>query len=177
MKSKVPHLLYITLLAVFFLITGSSFFISCGHWNNIVVGIGSGGIASVIVAWIIDYRNNKKQKIESKAKYETIILQFVDIYKRLLWVTANECNINTEDEEWSFYDWLQFLKDIASNCPKDEQRSINTRCSRISSNIVLLQEQIKAFQLQSATLIFEDFPNEKNIKNFFKFKMHTALVL
>ena len=153
MKSKVPHLLYITLLAVFFIITGSSFFISCSRWNNIVVGIGSGGIASVIVAWLIDFRNNKKQEIESKAKYEAIIMQFVDIYKRLLWVTANECNISIEGEEWSFYDWLQFLKDIASNCPKDGQQSMNTRCSRISSNIVLLQEQIKTFQLQSVTLI------------------------
>lgn len=42
------------------------------------------------------------------------------------------------------------------------------RCERVSGNIVALQKYIENFQIQSATLILNDFPGIKDILAFFE---------
>ena len=156
---KTPHKTFGLLLIVSLFIIGCTFLIQNSSWNTIVVSIGAGGIASVCVAWLLDIRNTRIRAIENKRKIEVIMNQFVRIYRRLIWVTANECyGYYDKNESHSFQTWLSLLSSIAPYCPEEGQKSMKTRCTRISGSIVSLQRQIEIFQGQSATLIFEEFP-------------------
>lgn len=160
MKYKIPHKTYAILLLVSVLITACAFFIQNNASNAIVASLGAGGIASVCVAWLIDARNTKIRTIENKEKAQELMKHFVRIYRRLLWETANECyGFCCKDELHSFQEWLLMLKTLEPRCPKDGQKSMKTRCTRISASIENLQRQIEIFRSQSATLVYAEFPN------------------
>ena len=160
MTYKTPHKTYIILLLTSLFVTGSTYIIKEQATASIVASLGAGGIASVCVAWLLDVRNAKERLIENKRKTEEIMNQLICIYQRLLWDTASECyGYCTESEVRSFQSWLLLLSYIEKSAPKDGPKSMKTRCERVSSSIVRLQHQIELLRSQSATLIFEDFPN------------------
>lgn len=160
MNYTTPHKTYILLLFSFLFITVCTFFVRNSSWNTIVASIGAGGIASVCVAWLLDIRNTKIRAIDNKEKAEVLMQQFIQIYRRLLWVTANECYGHyVKTESRSFQEWLSLLSTIEPLCPKEGQMSMKTRCMHISANIEVLQRQIDIFRAQSATLVFSEFPD------------------
>ncbi len=160
MNYKTPHKTYFALLILSFFITGCTFFVQNSSWNTIIASIGAGGIASVCVAWLIDIRNTKIRALDNKEKAEELMQQFIQIYRRLFWVTANECYGHYEKvESRSFQEWLSLLSTIEPLCPKEGQMSMKTRCKHISANIEVLQRQIDIFRSQNATLVFAEFPN------------------
>ena len=67
MKYKIPHSLYIILLLISIAITALTFFIKDPAWSTIVASVGAGGIASVGVAWMLDYRKTKIHVISTFA--------------------------------------------------------------------------------------------------------------
>ena len=73
MKYKIPHSLYIILLLISIAITALTFFIKDLAWSTVVASVGAGGIASVGVAWLLDYRKTKIQAIENKARHEELM--------------------------------------------------------------------------------------------------------
>lgn len=166
MSYKTPHKTYCYLLLFSLAVTGCTFFVRDSNWNTIVASVGAGGIASVCVAWLIDIRNTKIRAIDNKEKAEILMSQFIHIYRRLLWVTANECYGHYEKgESRSFQAWLSLLSTIEPLCPKEGQKSMKTRCSRVSAIIELLQRQIEIFRSQDATLVYAEFPIvEKSIE-------------
>lgn len=160
MSNKIPNKSYIILLSISVVITFCSFFVQESRWNTIVASIGASGIASVCVAWLIDARATKIRVIDNKAKADELMNQFVRIYRRLLWVTANECyGYFCRDECRSFQSWLSLLCSLESVSSKEGQKSMRTRCLRVSANLENLQRQIEIFRSQNATLIFAEFPN------------------
>ncbi len=160
MKYNTPHGMYAILLVVSAIIASFTFFIQNGSWNAILASIGAGGIASAGVAWLIDIRDTKIQAMESKKKMQVIMFQFVQIYRRMFWVAANECyGYRKKNDARSFQAWLSLLSSIEPYCPKEGQTSMRVRCTRLSGCIVSLQRQIEIFQSQSATLVFEEFPD------------------
>lgn len=168
MKYNPPHRTYILMLVISLAVTSCTFLIHNDSWKTIVASIGAGGIASVGVAWMLDIRSSKIRAIEDNRKNEIIMNQFVGIYRRLMWVTANECyGFYEENENRSFQSWLSLLSTMPPKCPKEGQTSMKTRCTRISGSIIALQRQIEIFQSQSATLVFSDFPQvEKSLQEF-----------
>ena len=92
MKYKIPHLLYVCILLFSLAITALTFFIKDLAWSTVVASVGAGGIASVGVAWLLDYRKTKIQAIENKARHEelmfmqqgrTKVLSFLDSATKL----------------------------------------------------------------------------------------------
>lgn len=165
--NKTPHLYYAFLLLISIAVTACSFFVCSDVWNTIIVSIGSGGIASVCVAWLIDIRNTRVQNIANRQKYDTIMAQFVIIFRRLMGNAANECyGFSQKNEEHSFQEWLTLLSSIKPT-GNNPQQSLATRCYRISGSITALQNQIDYFRNQSATLVFEGFPNISDTLQFF----------
>ena len=169
MKYKIPHLLYVLLLLISIAITALTFFIKDLAWSTVVASVGAGGIASVGVAWLLDYRKTKIQAIENKARHEELMRQFIRIYRRLMSNVASECyGLCDKDEKHSFQFWIQLLSSNADYLPKEGQHSIKRRCTFISSTIESLQRQIEIFQSQSATLIYQDFPDLEQSLQFFE---------
>ena len=167
MKYKIPHRTYIFLLLVSVTLSSLTFFIRNNSWNTLIASIGAGGVSSVCVAWMIDARNTRIQVIENEKRTAEIMNQFIRIYRRLFESTVHECYGHySENECRSFQDWLILLKSIEPNCPPEGQASMKTRCTRVSGSIVSLQRQIEIFQSQSATLIFQEFPDiEQTLKD------------
>lgn len=169
MKYKIPHLLYVILLLISIAITALTFFIEDISWSTVVASVGAGGIASVVVAWLLDYRKTKIQAIENKARHEEVMRQFIRIYRRLISRVASECyGLFGKDERHSFQFWIQLLSSNVDSLPKEGQHSINNRCSFILSSIESLKRQIEIFQSQSDTLIYQDFPELEQTSQFFE---------
>lgn len=160
MKYKIPILTYIVMLLFFLLITLCTLFIINDSLNMILVSIGAGGIASALVALILDIRNTRIRKIEDQRRYDEIINQFVRIYFRMMSSTAHVCSSFCDKEEYhSFQNWLSLLSLKSLSFPKQGLNSMERHCNGISGAIVSLQRQIESFQSQTTTLIFGDFPN------------------
>lgn len=134
------------------------------------MSIGCGGVASVTVAWLIDWQNHRNIKEENKKKFDIILRQFVKLYRRLVWTTINECyGLYQDNEERSLQDWLAILSDEKRYINvQSEQSTMQRRCERLSSDVVALQKYIEEFQVQSATLILNDFPDIENTLAFFE---------
>lgn len=145
------------------------FFIDNSAWSTVVASVGAGEIASVVVAWLLDYRKTKIQAIEDKAKHEELMRQFVRIYHRLMSRVASECyGLCNKDEQHSFRFWVQLLSSKVNALPIEGQTSIKRRCTAISGSIESLQRQIEIFQSLSATLIYQDFPELEQTLQFFE---------
>ena len=169
MKYKIPHWLYVLLLLISIIITALSFFINDSSWSTVVASVGAGGIASVVVAWLLDYRKTKIQAIENKARHEELMRQFKRIYHRLMSRVASECyGLCGKDEKHPFHFWIQLLSSKVGSLPKEGQHSTKIRCAHILSSVESLQRQIEIFQSQSATLIYQDFPDLEPSLQFFE---------
>ena len=169
MKYKIPHLLYVLLLLISIAITALTFFIKDPAWSTIVASVGAGGIASVGVAWLLDYRKTKIQAIENKARHEELMRQFIRIYRRLMSRVARECyGLCGKDEQHSFQFWIELLSSKVNSFPKEGQHSIKRRCEFILGSVESLKRQIEIFQSQSATLIYQDFPDLEQTLQFFE---------
>ncbi len=119
MKYNPPHRTYILMLVISLAVTSCTFLIHNDSWKTIVASIGAGGIASVGVAWMLDIRSSKIRAIEDNRKNEIIMNQFVGIYRRLMWVTANECyGFYEENENRSFQSWLSLLSTMPPQVSK-----------------------------------------------------------
>lgn len=162
------HGLYFLLLVISCAIVGVSFYVSANTWNAIVMSVGCGGIASVLVAWLIDWKNHRDKKEENEKKFEIILRQYVKLYRRLIWVAENECHgLYNDDQKRSLQEWLSMLTDEARYTPLHHP-TMQRRCERLSGILVALQKYIENFQVQSATLILNNFPEIEDVLAFFE---------
>lgn len=163
------HRFYLILLVLSIVIVLLSF--CCpSFWDDIIMSIGCGGVASVMVAWLIDWQNHRNIKEENKKKLDIILCQYVKIYRRLVWSTINECyGLYQDDEARSLREWLAILSDEKRYVNVSTKHStMQRRCERLSGNLIALQKYIENFQVQSANLILNDFPDIENLLTFFE---------
>lgn len=167
---KPIHYVYFILLVVSCAVVSTSFWISETSWNAIVMSIGCGGIASVLVAWLIDWRTCCYRNAENKKKFEIILRQYAKIYRRLVWIAVNECHgLYHDNEKRSLEEWLTILSDKKRYVDiPTKQSSMQRRCERLSGNVIAIQKFIEDFQAQSANFILNDLPDIQNILTFFE---------
>ncbi len=73
---KTNHVFYICVLALSILVTFSSLCVSVEELRSVLSGIGCGGVASIIIAWIIDVMNCKNRKVLNDNVLNQIFQQF-----------------------------------------------------------------------------------------------------
>ena len=114
---KSNHILYVCLLLLFLAISLTSLLICMeSPWFTLVAGLGCGGFASVLVAWLVDIvtckANNKKAKFfqqeifcELISSFETGIQPFIFMCETL------DENSKGQSKTWS--EWVKFAYDIS----------------------------------------------------------------
>ena len=74
---KTNSLTYIVIILISIVIAGCSFcFDAESRCVAILTGVGSGGVASAIVAWLIDRSDCKKRNVRNDTHIETLFTQF-----------------------------------------------------------------------------------------------------
>lgn len=165
---KPAHGLYIKLFIVAVVLTGTSLLPIGNFFSTVLLSIGCGGIASVIIAWLVDIRNYRLTRKENEYKFSLIMEECVHLYKDLLFVAVNECHgLYHDKEKRTFKAWLDILGDNA-NCHCRTNDTMDRRFQCLSARISAIQNFIERFRSQSVTLILNGYPNIKNILNFFE---------
>ena len=116
---KANHWIYLCLLLLFLIVSLASLLICMDSpWFTIIAGLGCGGFASVLVAWLIDIAtckgNNKKAKLyqkeifsELKSSFETGIQPFIFDCEFL------DENCKKKSKTWK--EWLEYSYSIYEN--------------------------------------------------------------
>lgn len=120
MKSFKPnHILYVCLLVLFLAISLTSLFICMeSPWFTIVAGLGCGGFASVLVAWMVDAAtckaNNKKATLYQQEIFSELISSFETGIQPFIF----ECELIDESckqQSKTWKDWLEFSYSICQD--------------------------------------------------------------
>ena len=120
MKSFKPnHILYVCLLVLFLAISLTSLFICMeSPWFTIVAGLGCGGFASVLVAWMVDAAtckaNNKKATLYQQEIFSELISSFETGIQPFIF----ECELIDESckqQSKTWKEWLEFSYSICQD--------------------------------------------------------------
>ena len=164
---KPAHVIYASLFIISVGITTLSQFSNDNFLYTVLLSIGCGGIASVSIAWLIDIRNYRQTKKENACKFSLVMDEYVQLYRRLLFVTVNECHgLYHGKEERSFKEWLEVLCDETRYSPHSTP-TMARRCECLSGTVRAIQEFLERFHSQSAVLILGGYPNIDKILKFF----------
>ena len=140
----------------------------CTFLSNVFLSIGCGGIASVVIAWLIDIRNYRQTKKENECRFSLIMKEYVNLYKRLLFVAVNECHgLYRDKEPRSLEEWLSLLCDETKYSLMSKP-IMAQRCERLSGTVYAIQNCIDRFRSQGSVLILSGYPNIENILDFFE---------
>ena len=138
-KSTPNKKLYIILLVIALSIIAISIFIS-KEWTlfTIVSGIGCGGVASIIVAWLIDEANYNRDKQRSTRNKEIIFQRLEDVFDHDLQIT-----------------WIEWIKFACQTAKSSEDKEIKECfcCLYLLSLIDSIERQVKVFYDQTALLL------------------------
>lgn len=109
--NKPNRRLYVSLSTIFITITFAALLIdNKSAWFTVLTGIGCGGIASVIVAWLVDLANCKLQSNKQKKLAEFALNNFHVSVCYYLETIADLCVDNDpkmERQKHSFEEWVQ----------------------------------------------------------------------
>ena len=120
MKSFKPnHILYVCLLLLFLAISLTSLMICMeSPWFTIVAGLGCGGFASVLVAWMVDAAtckaNNKKATLYQQEIFSELISSFETGIQPFIF----ECELldeNCKHQSKTWKEWLEFSYSICQD--------------------------------------------------------------
>ena len=120
MKSFKPnHILYVCLLLLFLAISLTSLMICIeSPWFTIVAGLGCGGFASVLVAWLVDIvtcrANNKKATLYQQEIFSELISSFETGIQPFIF----ECELldeNCKHQSKTWKEWLEFSYSICQD--------------------------------------------------------------
>lgn len=120
MKSFKPnHILYVCLLLLFLVVSLTSLMICMeSPWFTIVAGLGCGGFASVLVAWMVDAAtckaNNKKATLYQQEIFSELISSFETGIQPFIF----ECELIDESckqQSKTWKEWLEFSYSICQD--------------------------------------------------------------
>jgi hypothetical protein len=123
MKLYKPNsLTYIVIILISMGIAGCSFcFDAECRWVAILTGVGSGGVTSAIVAWLIDCSDCKKRNFRNATHIETLFAQFdlsiLHELKMVLDTCAAHGHIIDQTKEYSCEEILTALKSVDGKLP------------------------------------------------------------
>ena len=112
---KPSHVLYFLLLIFSIVIVGLSFLVQPeNRWYGVLTGLGCGGVASVLVAWLLDVANCRKKESMTKEVFTHL---FQDFDMKVPWVMetilANHAERNKEfdiDRNYSVSQVIDLMK-------------------------------------------------------------------
>ena len=123
MKLYKPNsITYIVIILISMGIAGCSFcFDAECRWVAILTGVGSGGVTSAIVAWLIDCSDCKKRNFRNATHIETLFAQFdlsiLHELKMVLDTCAAHGHIIDQTKEYSCEEILTALKSVDGKLP------------------------------------------------------------
>lgn len=173
MKSFKPnHILYVCLLVLFLAISLTSLFICMeSPWFTIVAGLGCGGFASVLVAWMVDAAtckaNNKKATLYQQEIFSELISSFETGIQPFIF----ECELIDESCKQQSKTWKDWLEVSYSIC-KDKNAFI-TKYLVFERDI---SEKIKILNYQRAQLRQDGIIDESDSKAIGQIQSWCSLV-
>lgn len=131
-------------------------------WFTIVTGIGCGMLASVIVAWLIDIVNCKKQADDVKRKQDLIFNEYKSSIERLRLRIAHTAKLRAKDDgEHTLCEWLKILLDI--NLYSNNENPESSRASTyqmIVNQLDMLLPSLESLKKQYPLLVEADVVND-----------------
>ena len=118
MKSfKLNHIIYACLLLLFFAISLTSLWICMeSPWFTLIAGLGCGGFASTLVAWLIDWQNARERKKKKENLQKTILHPMkTTIYAMLLNFGRLSCELDTTISKTVPKHWDEWAKILQVN--------------------------------------------------------------
>lgn len=159
------HTFYMFLLSVMGVITIASIFISSNYENvkTIIFGVGSGGIASVVVAWLIEIANTKRDNKKAQTNRNALFMQLKSILLPKILLAVVDCeNLGEkidayEDRNW--YEWLESA--VLLSIKKDnDSRQVLRSYGRLFQDI---QNTVHSLLDQTAVLLNQELLTTQNI--------------
>lgn len=152
---KPNTILYLLLLAATVLIILSAILLDgCTMWFTIVSGIGCGGFASVLVAWLIDIatcsRNNKKAENDQQEIFRDLMQTFETSIQIFIFQCQDfDKEPNDKPREQTWHEWIrEASKKVQSD---DERREIFINAFLTFERSIA--EEIRAINLQRTQLL------------------------
>ena len=164
MKSfKSNHILYVCLLLLFLAISLTSLLIYMeSPWFTLVAGLGCGGFASVLVAWLVDIvtckANNKKAKFYQQEIFYELISSFETGVQPFIFL-CEDLDENSKGQSKPWNEWIEFAYKLS------QQK--NYEHPFISYFIVFQQDifkQIKILDAQKSYLLQNGIIDENDNK-------------
>lgn len=150
--------LYMSLLASSIVVTLIALIIpSCNPWFTVVTGIGCGGIASVIVAWLIEAANCREKKTRSKEVYEILwtCLTFCAYSYASMYKTMYETEQKKIEGKHTWLEWKNMLISNLQKTPENKgPEKLKSVFMNYSGDILT---QMKYFTAQRSQLIADGF--------------------
>lgn len=148
------HVLYAALLAGAVVITVIAAFISQeSSLFSVLMGIGSGGIASVVVAWLIDFATCKQNNKKAENTRRVVFSQLCSVIESGIQVFAIICfqhgNPNDFDSKKRWLEWIESAYLVAKNDQEDLKHFCVQSCI-LSDDI---KEQTSIINAQTVSLL------------------------
>lgn len=110
------HSLYLFMLAVALFIMIPLEKINDPTLFAIVSGVGSGGIASILVAWLLDYVNCRNLNLRDSnirlQQFLPLVLDFAEFFDQFPVIVENlQQSTESSEGERTWYEWLSFIPD------------------------------------------------------------------
>ena len=159
------HTFYMFLLSVMGVITIASTFIPSNYEDvkTIIFGVGSGGIASVVVAWLIEIANTKRDNIKAQTNRNALFMQLKSILLPKILLAVVDCENLGEKidayEERNWYEWLESA--VLLSIKKDnDSRQVLRSYGRLFQDI---QNTVHSLLDQTAVLLNQELLTTQNI--------------
>lgn len=173
MKSFKPnHILYVWLLFLFLAISLASLMIcTASPWFTLVAGLGCGGFASVLAAWMVDAAtckvNNKKAALYQQEIFSELISSFETGIQPFIF----ECELldeNCKHQSKTWKEWLEFSYSICQ-----DKNAFITKYLVFERDI---SEKIKILNYQRAQLRQDGIIDESDSKAIGQIQSWCSLV-
>lgn len=161
MKSFKPnHILYVCLLVLFLAISLTSLMIcTASPWFTLVAGLGCGGFASVLVAWMVDAATCKANNKKATLYQQEIFSELISSFEIGIQPFVFECELIDERYKQQSKTWKEWLEVSYSIC--------QDKNAFISKYLVFerdISEKIKTLTYQKSQLRQDGVIDESDYK-------------
>lgn len=143
----IPFWGYFLMLVLCFLSIGISFLVNYDKLCSILISVGTGGIASVIVAGIFDYVNTKTIGLKTMMKRNELFRDSSFYIYTFLCSVSHTVQIKNREyynKEKPWYEWFDLITELYKNINTAENRELgNLRID--SDDLNMLSKSIKSF--------------------------------
>lgn len=169
---KPNNYLYIGLLLFFFIVSlGSVLICMTSPWFTIVAGLGCGGFASVLVAWMVDATTCKANNKKATLYQQEILSELISSFETGIQPFIFECELLDESCKQQSKTWKDWLEVSYSIC--QDKNAFITKYLVFERDI---SEKIKILNYQRAQLRQDGIIDESDSKAIGQIQSWCSLV-